>query len=472
MITSFKIRSLVVSSLLAVLAGCSLTPDYQQPMSSVPAVIGEVSDATASTDAALSLQGWREVFIDPQLQSLITLGLEHNRDLREAVLNIEAARAQYRIQRSDLLPAVGVYGESLRQRTPGNLSPTEENTTSGQYAAGAMASYELDFFGRLRSLSTEARESYLATEAARRSTHISLVAEIANAYLNWIVDNQLLDLARHTETTRESTVELVQRQYEFGVATQLDLSQAKGALHEARSRTAEFDRLVQQDLHALQFLTGSSEPLQLSAAPQELTSVVHLADIPSALSSQVLLNRPDILAAEHNIKAANGNIGAARAAFFPRIVLTGAAGTASADLSDLFSTGTAAWSFLPRLDLPIFDFGQRQANLDLAEVRRDIRINQYERAIQIGFREVADSLSARSRYVEQLTAQESLVHESEQSYTLSTYRYETGIDSFLQVLDAQRTLFNAQQSLLVTRAQEQLNLVQLYRALGGGWYDN
>ncbi|NLC36999.1 MAG: efflux transporter outer membrane subunit [Alcaligenaceae bacterium] len=465
----FKVRSLVVASLLAVLAGCSLTPDYQQPVAPVPSTIGEARQGAPVADIAISLQGWRDVFIDPQLQGLIETALEHNRDLREAVLNVEAARSQYRIQRSTLLPTVGAYGEGGRQRTPGDLSPTGSTTTSGQYAAGVMASYELDFFGRLRGLSTEALESYLATEEARRSAHISLVSEVASAYLSWVVDSQLLELAQNTQATRERTVDLVERQYQVGVATQLDVSQAKGALHDARSRTAEFDRLVQQDINALQFLTGSSETLQLTAAPKDLGSVVKLADIPSALPSNVLLNRPDILAAEHTIRAANGSIGAARAAFFPRIVLTGSAGTASADLSNLFSSGTGAWSFFPRLDLPIFDFGNRQANLDLAEVRRDIRINQYERAIQTGFREVADALVARSRYVDQLEAQEDLVEEAERTHTLSSYRYETGIDSFLQVLDAQRTLFNAQQSLLATRAEQQLNLVQLYRSLGGGW---
>lgn len=465
----FKARVLVVASLLAVLAGCSLTPDYHQPVAPVPSTIGQAPEGTEAADVAISLQGWRDVFIDPQLQGLIETALEHNRDLREAVLNVEAARSQYRIQRSALLPTVGAYGEGGRQRMPADLSPTGSTTTSGQYAAGVMASYELDFFGRVRSLSTEALESYLATEEARRSAHISLVSEVASAYLGWVVDSQLLELARNTQATRERTVDLVERQYQVGVATQLDLSQAKGALHDARSRTAEFDRLVQQDVNALQFLTGSPERLQLGAAPTDLDSVVRLADIPSAVPSSVLLSRPDIRAAEHAIRAANGSIGAARAAFFPRIVLTGTAGTASADLSNLFSSGTGAWSFLPRLDLPIFDFGARQANLDLAEVRRDIRINQYERSIQAGFREVADALVARSRYVDQLNAQEDLVEEAERTHTLSSYRYETGIDSFLQVLDAQRTLFNAQQSLLATRAAQQLNLVQLYRSLGGGW---
>lgn len=468
--TPFKARPLMLACMLAVLAGCSLTPKYEQPVMPVPEQVGAPAGESLATGVqAPTLQGWREVFIDPQLQGLISLALEENRDLREAVLNVEAARSQYRIQRSALLPSVGAYGEGARQRMPADLSPTGSTTTAGQYAAGAMASYEVDFFGRLRGLSAEALENYLATEEARRSAHISLVAEVASAYLGWVVDSQLLELARNTQATRERTVELVERQYEVGVATQLDLSQAKGALHDARSRTAEFDRLVQQDINALQFLTGSATPLELGDAPKDLNSVVKLAGIPEALPSSVLLNRPDIRAAEHTIRAANGSIGAARAAFFPRIVLTGTAGTASADLSNLFSSGTGAWSFLPRLDLPIFDFGNRQANLDLAEVRRDIRITQYERAIQAGFREVADALVARSRYVQQLQAQEDLVEEAQRTYTLSSYRYETGIDSFLQVLDAQRTLFNAQQSLLVNRAQEQLNLVQLYRSLGGGW---
>lgn len=460
-------RRLLTAGLLLVLAGCSLTPEFQQPAAPVPLSIGAVDDTSGQGNVAL--QGWKQVFVDPQLQRLIETGLAQNRDLREAILNVEAARAQYQIRRSDLLPAVGAFGEGARQRVPGDLSPTGMTMTGGQYAAGVMASYEADFFGRVRGLSTEALERYLATAEARRSAHISLVAEIAGAYLRWVVDSQSLELARQTQATRERTVDLVERQFQVGVATQLDLSQAKGALHDARRNTAEFDRLVQQDINALHLLTGSTKNLMLEAAPQDVDSVVRLAGIPSSLPSSVLLNRPDVLAAEHEIRAANGSIGAARAAFFPRIVLTGTAGTASADLSNLFSGGTGAWSFLPRLDLPIFDFGNRQANLDLATVQRDIRIARYERAIQGAFREVADALAARSRYVEQLAAQEDLVEEAGRTYTLSMRRYETGVDSFLQVLDAQRTLFEAQKALLATRLQQQLNLVQLYRSLGGGW---
>ena len=458
-------------SALAILAGCSLTPKYEQVQLPVPGHLGEAPAAagTAERHQALALAGWKQVFIDPQLQRLIETALEQNRDLREAVLNVEAARSQYRIERSALLPSMGIYGEGARQRLPADVSPTGVTTTTGQYSAGAAASYEVDFFGRVRGLSDAALESYLATEEARRSAHISLVAEVASAYLGWVVDSQLLALAEQTLETRERTAELVERQYEVGVATQLDLSQARGALHEARSSHAEFSRLVEQDLNALQLLTGSAETLQLGPAPERLDQVVRLAGVPSSLPSEVLLQRPDVKAAEHEIRAANGNIGAARAAFFPRIVLTGSAGTASADLSNLFSGGTGAWSFLPRLDLPIFDFGRRQANLELAEVLRDVRVNRYERTIQTAFREVADALAGRKHYVDQLRAQEDRVEEANRTHELSVRRYETGIDSFLQVLDAQRTQFGAQQALLGTRLQAQLNLVQLYRALGGGW---
>ncbi len=477
MIATSNIRPWLAAATLAALAGCSFAPKFEQPVAPVPTMVGDAEPAqgqgaTPVPDTAFKLDGWRQVFIDPQLQRLIETGLEHNRDQREAVLNVEAARAQYRIQRSPLLPQVGVYGEGARQRTPADLSPTGQTTTLGQYAAGGMASYELDFFGRLRGMSTEARERYLATEAARRSAHISLVSEIAGAWLAWVIDSQLLELAQQTEQTRERTVELVERQYQVGIATQLDLSQAKGALHDARSSTAEFDRLVEQDRNVLQLLTGSADVLDLGQAPRTVDGLVHVAGVPAGLPSSVLLNRPDVVAAEHEIRAANGNIGAARAAFFPRIVLTGTAGTASADLSGLFSGGSGAWSFLPRLDLPIFDFGNRRANLDLAHVQRDIRINRYERAIQVGFREVADALVARSRYLRQLDALEDLVEEAERTHGLSVQRYEMGVDSFLQVLDAQRTLFNARQALLGTRLQQQLNLVQLYRSLGGGWLEN
>lgn len=462
-------RPLLASAILLLVAGCSLTPEYQQPAAVVPATLGNPDAATSANERDLDLQGWKQVFVDPQLQRLIEVGLAHNRDLREAILNVDAARAQYRIQRSGLVPTLGAYGEGARQRLPGDMSPTGAASVTGQYAVGAMASYEVDLFGRIRGLSTEAQERYLATEEARRSAHISLVAEIASAYLGWVVDRQLLELARQTEAARERTVELVERQYQVGVATQLDLSQARGALHDARSNTAEFSRLVQQDVNSLQLLTGHAQALELHATPNNVASVVELAGIPASVPSSVLLRRPDVLAAEHEIRAAHGNIGAARAAFFPRIQLTGTAGTASADLSNLFSGGSGAWSFLPRLDLPIFDFGNRQANLDLARVQRDIRVSRYEGAIQNAFREVSDALGARHHYAEQLRAQEDLVSEANHSLTLSVHRYEQGVDSFLQVLDAQRTLFNAQKSLLATRLLEQLNKVQLYRSLGGGW---
>ena len=462
--------ALAAACALAMLAGCSFAPKYEQVPAPVPAHMGNASEGAAmAADQGIELQGWKQVFIDPQLQRLIETALQQNRDLREAILNVEAARSQYRIQRSAVLPAFGLYGEGARQRLPADISPTGAAGTSSQYSAGAAASYEVDFFGRTRGLSAAALESYLATEEARRSAHISLVAEVASAYLGWVVDSQLLELAQQTLETRERTAELVERQYQVGVATQLDLSQARGALHEARGSHAEFSRLVEQDINALQLLTGSTEALELTAVPERLDQVVRLAGVPSSLPSDVLLERPDVRAAEHEIRAANGNIGAARAAFFPRIVLTGTAGTASADLSNLFSGGTGAWSFLPRLDLPIFDFGRRQANLDLAEVQRDVRINRYERAIQTAFREVADALAGRTHYVDQLRAQEDRVEEADRTHGLSVKRYETGIDSFLQVLDAQRTQFGARQALLATRLQAQLNLVQLYRALGGGW---
>lgn len=462
-------RNLAAIALTALLAGCSFAPKYEQPAAPVPSLIGEANQASSAHYSAL--QGWRSVFIDPQLQRLIEAGLEHNRDLRVARLNVEAARAQYQVQRSSLLPQLDGAAEGLRQRTPGDLSPTGQSTTTGQYSAGALASYELDFFGRVRGMSAEAIERYLATEVAQRSAHISLVSEIASAYLSWVLDSQLLALATRTEETRQRTVDLVKRQYEVGVATQLDLSQAKGALHDARSRTAQFDRLVEQDQNALRLLTGSVEQLPLGTVPQDLGAVLRLSGVPESLPSSVLLQRPDVVAAEHHIRAANGSIAAARAAFFPRITLTGSAGTASADLSNLFSGGTGVWSFMPRLDLPIFDFGRRQANLDLAEIRKNINIARYEQAIQTGFREVADALTARSRYARQLSAQEDLLKEAERTHRLSVRRYETGVDSFLQVLDAQRTLFDAQQAALATRMDQQLNLVQLYRALGGGWME-
>ncbi|WP_027896909.1 AdeC/AdeK/OprM family multidrug efflux complex outer membrane factor [Zestomonas thermotolerans] len=447
------------------LAGCSLIPDYQRPESPVadayPATVG----TTAGESAALL--GWREFFRDPALHRLIQIALDNNRDLRTAALNVEAYQALYRIQRADLFPALSAEGGATRQRLPRRLSQTGESTISSQYSAVIGTSWELDLFGRLRSLRDAALEQYLATEEARRSTQISLVASVANAYLTWQADQALLDLTRETLRTYEDSYALTKRSYDVGVASALALSQSRTAVESARVSLAQYQRLVAEDRNALTLLLGSSIPEDL-AKPLDLNAEL-LGEVPAGLPSELLQRRPDILAAEHQLKAANANIGAARAAFFPNISLTANAGTLSPDLSGMFDAGSGTWLFSPQISLPIFNAGSLKASLDYAKIQKNVQVAQYEKAIQTAFREVADGLAARDTYREQLQAQRDLVAASQDYYHLAERRYQIGIDSSLTFLDAQRSLFNAQQALIIDRLAQLTSEVNLYKALGGGW---
>ena len=459
--------SIAVATLL--LSGCSLIPDYQQPPAPMASQWPQgQAYAPAEATASAAEQGWRDYFRDPALQQLIETALVNNRDLRVAVLNIEAYRAQYRIQRADLLPAVSADGGGSRQRLPADVEQTASAGISSQYSATlGISAYELDLFGRVRSLSQQALEIYLSSEEARRSTQISLVASVATAYLTWQADQALLQLTEDTLAAYEQSYQLTLRSSQIGVASALDLSQSRTSVEGARVKLAQYQRLVAQDRNGLTLLLGSGLPADLPAS-QPLDAEL-LSQVPAGLPSDLLQRRPDILEAEHLLKAANANIGAARAAFFPRISLTANAGSLSPDLSGLFGGGSGTWLFQPQISLPIFTAGSLRASLDYAKIQKDIGVARYEKSIQTAFQEVADGLAARQTYQRQLQAQRDLVEANQDYYRLAERRYRIGIDSNLTFLDAQRSLFSAQQALISDRLAQLTSEVNLYKALGGGW---
>ncbi len=459
-------------AVLLCLGGCTMAPRYVRPDPPVPAAWpgGQPDQGPNGGQSGKEAAGlaWQEFFVDEHLQKLIALALANNRDLRIAALNIERSRAQYRIQRAELLPQIDAIGAGGKQRIAKTLSSTGQAETVEQYSAGlGVSAYELDLFGRVQSLKDQALEQHLATEQARRTVQISLVAEVAANYLNLAADRERLQLARDTLTAQQTTHQLIQRRFEVGAASELDLRQAQTRLDAARADVARYTTLVAQDENGLNLVVGAPVPAELlpKALSENLTAV---QDIAPGLPSEVLLRRPDVLAAENLLKGFNANIGAARAAFFPRITLTGTVGVGSDELSTLFASGSGAWAFAPNIVLPIFDSGSRWASLKVAEVDRDIALARYEKAIQTAFREVADALARRGTIDEQLTAQQSLTDATAMSHRLSQARYEKGVDSYLAVLDSQRSLYGAQQELIATRLTRLLNMVTLYKVLGGG----
>lgn len=458
------------------LAGCaSMAPNYERPAAPIDAAwptgpaYKTATDAPAASGTMAADIAWQDFIIDEKLKKIVGLALENNRDLRVAALNIDRARAQYQIQRADSFPAIGISGSGTSQRMPADVSPTGQAGISRQYSAGIGASaYELDLFGRVRSLNEDALQRYLATEASRKTVQLSLVAEVANAYLMLGADQERLRLAQQTLESQKKSYELTRRSHELGVASMLDLRQAQTLVESARVDVARFTSQIAQDNNALVLLAGQQIPGDLLPEAQHDDRVT-LAQLNAGVPSEVLLRRPDVLQAERLLQAANANIGAARAAFFPRITLTASAGTTSSALSNLFDGGTGFWSFMPQLNLPIFEGGRNRANLRVSQVDRDIAQAQYEKAIQSAFREVADGLAQRGTLDEQLAAQTALVEASTDNHRLSDARYRRGIDSFLNVLDAQRSLYAAQQNLITLRLTKNSNHVTLYKALGGGW---
>ncbi|PLY01760.1 MAG: multidrug transporter [Desulfuromonas sp.] len=463
-------KFLMAGLLMALLAlsGCaSMAPDYQRPAAPVPGT-WPTAAATDNATSAAELP-WREFFTDAQLRQVIELALENNRDLRVAALNIERAQAQYQIREATLVPQVSATGAGSGQRTPADLSSSGSAIVSHRYSVGlGVSSYELDLFGRVRSLKDQALAQYLATEEARRSVQIGLVAETALGYLTLAADREHLAIARATLASRQSSFDLSERRYAAGAASALDLNQARSGVEAAQVEIARYEGQVAQDINALNLVVGSTLPDDL-LAPDWATLRQSLHNLSPGLPSDVLLNRPDILQAEQLLQAANANIGAARAAFFPRITLTGSLGTASAELSGLFKGGSGTWSFAPQVSVPIFDAGTNKANLKVAETDREIALAQYEKAIQSAFSNVANALVNRDTIRRQLDAQMALTSTTAESYQLAQVRFDKGIDSYLVVLDSQRALYSARQNLVTTDYARVSNLTTLYRVLGGGW---
>lgn len=465
-------KTITIAVAIFCLTGCStMAPTYNRPEAPTPASWPSgpayKDDAVKPAGQAAADLAWRAFFISEPLQKVIALTLANNRDLRVAALNIEKTRALYQIQRAELLPAVNASGGGTQQRLPASVSPSGEAMIAHQYDVSlGFSSYELDFFGRIRSLKDRALEQYLATEQARRSTQISLVAEVANTYLVLAADRERLKIAQETLTAQQGTYKLIQHRYTVGVASELDLRQAQTRVDAARVDIARFIGQTAQDENALVLLVGAPVPAEL--LPGGLDAVAMLKDITAGLPSEVLQRRPDILQAENQLKSANANIGAARAAFYPRISLTTSFGTTSDELSGLFRSGSDSWGFAPRIVLPIFDGGSHRANLGAAETDRDIALARYDKTIQTAFREVADALAQRGTLGDQLEAQQSLESASAASYRLAEARYKSGIDSYLTVLDSQRSLYSAQQGLIATRLARLTNLVTLYKVLGWG----
>ena len=463
---------LLLVGIFLALSGCNLTPQYTRPETPVPAEwpsgaayqeIKGMAGAPAATEIS-----WQAFFGDERLQQIIDTALNNNRDLRLAALNVQRARALYGIQRAELLPSVNGTARWIKTRVPADISGTEVAPTVQEFDVNlGIASWEIDFFGRIRSLKDRALEQYLATEEARRSAQILLVSGVASTYLALGADREALNLAESTLETQRRAYDLIKRRYELGLASELDLNQAQTQVDTARRNISIYTQLAAQDENALNLLVGSPSAVPRELLPADLGTVRPPKEISPGLSSEVLLFRPDIMAAEHQLKAANAYIGAARAAFFPRISLTAAFGTASGELSGLFKAGSDAWTFAPLIVMPIFD-ARLWSAYDATKVEKEIALTQYEKTIQTAFREVADALAVRGTVDEQVSAQQSLVDALSRTYRLSVARYTKGIDSYLGVLDAQRFLFAAQQALIAIRLAKLANQVRLYAVLGGG----
>jgi multidrug efflux system outer membrane protein len=472
---AFRVACLLVPTTAALLGACTLEPHYHRPAAPVPAVQSGAQGAAAAADI-----GWREFFPDPQLQQLIALALANNRDLRVAALNVQSAQARYHIQRAQLFPTIDATAVQEVERFPNGVfgpstgagGSTTPVSTGGSvlrfYEVGVgFTNYELDLFGRLRSLNHAALQQYFSLGETRRSAELTLVAEVANAYLTVLADETLLQITRETLKNQSDSYALTQRLFSGGTSTELALRQAESTVDTARADLAQYQRQLAQDRDALQLLLGAPIPesVDFSGGLERPTAV---AELQEGIPSDVLLQRPDVLAAEHQLQAANAQIGAARAAFLPAITLTGTFGTASAQLSGLFKPNSQAWTFSPQIGVPIFAGGANVANLEATKLARDTAVAQYEQAIQISFREVADALAARGTLDEQLSAQQALVEATTVAYRLADMRFRGGVDSYLNALDAQRSLYSAQQQLQGVRLLRLQNLVTLYKALGGG----
>ncbi|HWZ72454.1 MAG TPA: efflux transporter outer membrane subunit [Casimicrobiaceae bacterium] len=464
-------------AIAALIAGCSLQPVYERPSAPVSGTY-PTGDAYKSSTAGSSTTrlpavdiGWREFLTDLRLQRLVEIGLANNRDLRVAALNVAQTQAQYRIQRAALFPQISGFADSSSSRTPASLSATGNATVTHDYSVGVSASWEIDFFGRLQSLNDQALQQYFSTAQARKAADILLVSEITDQYLTLLADDELLAVTQGTLETAQASYKLTVVQFNAGTGSELSVRQAETVVEQARANYSAQLRGRAQAENALVLLIGQPLPADLPP-PAPLNAQTILADIPADLPSDLLVRRPDIMEAEATLRGANANIGAARAAFFPTISLTGSLGTASSALGGLFKAGSLAWSFLPSLSLPIFEAGKLQASLDVATVQKDINVAQYEKTIQTAFREVSDGLAARGTYDDQVASLERLTEAQQRRLDLSDMRFRNGVDPYLTVLTAQTDLYNAQQTLVSARLARLTNLVDLYRSLGGGWIEH
>ena len=465
-------RKQIVLSFAALIfmGGCSLAPNYTQPSAPIPpewpqGPAYKDSQTEAEAQSAWKLS-WQAFFTDPKLQQIIEMALNNNRDLRLAVLNVEKAAALYGIQRAELFPTLNAAGSMSNQWYPADLSSSKVASLQEEYKINlGAAAWEVDFFGRIRSLKDSALETYLASDEAMRSAQILLIAATASAYLNLAADHENLNLAKTTLQTQQAVYRIINRRYQVGLATEVDVKRAQTQVDTARGDIARFTQQVALDENVLNLLLGSPAPADVLSA--NLSDILRPQAVSAGISSEILLNRPDILAAEHRLKGANANIGAARASLFPRISLTASAGTASSDLGGLFQSGSGIWNFAPVIVTPIFD-ARLWSAYDAARIESEIVLTSYQKAIQVAFREVADALAVSGTVGEQLSAQESLVNAVEIIYSRSEMRYQKGIDSYLSVLDAQRTLYSARQGLISLRLARFVNQVRLYAVLGGG----
>lgn len=467
----------ITVSLCLSMAGCmNLAPATATPALPVPATLNvagqDTRDQAAAQPTAHSLEqaeaiGWVQA---PALRQVLALALANNRDLRLALTNIEKARAQYGVQQADQVPTLATTAQGTRSRTAQDLTTAGHAQTTSQLSAQiGFASYELDFWGRVRNLNEAALQQFLQTTENQRNVQITLVADVANAWLTFSADQARLQLAQDTLQSRRKAYAITQRIYELGATSGLVLAQNQTTVDTARGDVAAFSSQVERDRNALQLLVGGPVPEVLLPAPltSDTPSAAALADVAAPLPSSRLLARPDIQAAEYGLRAASANIGVARAALFPSISLTASAGSASTELSSLFSAGNGTWSFVPLVRLPIFDGGRNRANVQVAEANEQLALTQYEKTVQTAFRETADALADRARWAERLEAQASLLAATQKAFDLSEARFKAGVDNYLSVLDAQRSLYAAQQTQITLQLAEQANRITLYKVLGG-----
>lgn len=459
--SKFKLLTL---SAVFVLAGCSLAPDYQRPTLPVPQQFSLSQNALVSAPVGYQDTGWRSFFVDSQVKALIGEALVNNRDLRMAVLKVQEARAQYGVTDADRYPQL-TAGSSGTYR--GKLKG--DSSTEREFEAGLNLSFDLDFFGRLKNMSEAERQNFFASEEARRAVHISLISNVSQSYFNQRLAYAQLQIAEETLQNYQRSYAFVEKQLLTGSTNVLALEQARGVIESTRSEIAKRKGELAQANNALQLLLGTYG--KLPNDQMRSSGDIKPVTLPPSLSSQILLQRPDILEAEHGLMAANANIGAARAAFFPSITLTSSVSSSSSDLSSLFNATSGMWNFVPKIDIPIFNAGRNQSNLDLAEIRQQQSVVNYEQKIQNAFKEVADALVLRQSIADQISGQQRYLTSLQITLQRARALYQNGAVSYIEVLDAERSLFATQQSLLDLTYAQQVNEIKLFAALGGGWVE-